>query len=113
MSGVTLGSSAIAAPAYAGIPVTHRGIAASFAVLTGHEDPSRESDAVNWRALATSVDTLVVLMAVGTFPRIVGALLANGRPAETPVAAGRAIAARLTAVGFTRIRSDTLALTPP
>jgi len=79
-------TSAIAAPAYAGIPVTHRGIAASFAVLTGHEDPSRESDAVNWRALATSVDTLVVLMAVGTFPRIVGALLANGRPAETPVA---------------------------
>jgi len=79
-------SSAIAAPAYAGIPVTHRGIAASFAVLTGHEDPSKESDAVDWRALATAVDTLVVLMAVGTFPRIVGALLANGRPPETPVA---------------------------
>ena len=79
-------SSAIAAPAYAGIPVTHRGIAASFAVLTGHEDPSKDGDAVDWPALATAVDTLVVLMAVGTFPRIVGALLANGRSPATPVA---------------------------
>jgi uroporphyrinogen III methyltransferase/synthase len=79
-------SSAIAVPAYAGIPVTHRGVAASFAVLTGHEDPSKDADAVDWARLATAVDTLVVLMAVGTFPRIVGALLANGRPPETPVA---------------------------
>ena len=72
-------SSAIAVPAYAGIPVTHRGIAASFAVLTGHEDPSKTRDAVDWRKLATAVDTLVVLMAAATFPRIVGALLAHGR----------------------------------
>ncbi len=79
-------SSAIAVPAYAGIPVTHRGLASSFAVLTGHEDPSKDSNAVDWTRLATAVDTLVVLMAVGTFPRIVGALLANGRPPETPVA---------------------------
>jgi len=79
-------SSAIAVPAYAGIPVTHRGLASSFAVLTGHEDPSKDGDAVDWARLATAVDTLVVLMAVGTFPRIVGALLAGGRPPETPVA---------------------------
>jgi uroporphyrinogen III methyltransferase/synthase len=79
-------SSAIAVPAYAGIPVTHRGVAASFAVLTGHEDPSKDGDAVDWPRLATAVDTLVVLMAVGTFPRIVRALLASGRPPETPVA---------------------------
>jgi uroporphyrinogen III methyltransferase/synthase len=79
-------SSAIAVPAYAGIPVTHRGVAASFAVLTGHEDPSKDGDAVDWPRLATAVDTLVVLMAVGTFPRIVRALLANGRPPATPVA---------------------------
>src|SRR5229473_5983738 len=79
-------SSAIAVPAYAGIPVTHRGVASSFAVLTGHEDPSKEGDPVDWRALATAVDTLVVLMAVSSFPRIVGALLAHGRPPETPVA---------------------------
>jgi uroporphyrinogen III methyltransferase/synthase len=64
-------SSVIAVPAYAGIPVTHRGIASSFAVLTGHEDPSKDGDAVGWARLATAVDTLVVLMAVGTFPRIV------------------------------------------
>jgi uroporphyrinogen III methyltransferase/synthase len=79
-------SSAIAVPAYAGIPVTHRGVAASFAVLTGHEDPSKTRDAVDWRKLATAVDTLVVLMAAATFPRIVGALLAHGRAPETPVA---------------------------
>jgi uroporphyrinogen III methyltransferase/synthase len=79
-------SSAIAVPAYAGIPVTHRGVAASFAVLTGHEDPAKDGAAIDWARLATAVDTLVVLMAVGTFPRIVGALLANGRPPETPVA---------------------------
>jgi uroporphyrinogen III methyltransferase/synthase len=79
-------SSAIAVPAYAGIPVTHRGVAASFAVLTGHEDPSKDGGGVDWARLATAVDTLVVLMAVGTFPRIVRALLANGRSPETPVA---------------------------
>jgi uroporphyrinogen III methyltransferase/synthase len=79
-------SSAIAVPAYAGIPVTHRGLAASFAVLTGHEDPSKDDDTVDWGRLATAVDTLVVLMAVGSFPRIVGALLGHGRGPETPVA---------------------------
>ena len=80
-------SSAIAVPAYAGIPVTHRGVASSFAVLTGHEDPSKPGDAVDWRALATAVDTPVVLMAVKScFCGIVGALFANGRPPETPVA---------------------------
>jgi uroporphyrinogen III methyltransferase/synthase len=79
-------SSAIAVPAYAGIPVTHRGVASSFAVLTGHEDPSKDGDDTDWKKLATAVDTLVILMAVGSFPRIVGALLAHGRPPETPVA---------------------------
>lgn len=79
-------SSAIAVPAYAGIPVTHRGVAASFAVLTGHEDPSKDGGAVVWARLATAVDTLVVLMAAGTLAKIVGALLANGRPPETPAA---------------------------
>jgi len=79
-------SSAIAVPAYAGIPVTHRGIASSFAVLTGHEDPAKDGDATDWRKLATAVDTLVILMAIGSFARIVAALLAHGRRPETPVA---------------------------
>src|SRR2546425_8100738 len=79
-------TSAVAVPAYAGIPVTHRGLASSFAVLTGHEDPSKDGDATDWKKLATAVDTLVILMAVGSFPRIVGALLTHGRPPETPVA---------------------------
>src|SRR6266542_1336445 len=55
-------TSAIAAPAYAGVPVTHRGIASSFAVITGHEDDTKEDASVDWAKLATAVDTLVVLM---------------------------------------------------
>jgi uroporphyrinogen III methyltransferase/synthase len=78
--------SEFAVPSYAGIPLTHRGLASSFAVLTGHEDPSKDADETDWGRLATAVETLVILMAVGSFPRIVGALLANGRPPETPVA---------------------------
>jgi len=79
-------SSAIAVPAYAGIPVTHRGLASSFAVLTGHEDPAKGGHDVDWGRLATGVDTLVILMAAESLPRIVAALLAHGRAPETPVA---------------------------
>src|SRR5437660_2540100 len=55
-------SSAVAVPAYAGIPVTHRGVASSFAVVTGHEDEAKDEAAVDWARLATAVDTLVILM---------------------------------------------------
>jgi len=79
-------SSAVAVPAYAGIPVTHRGLSSSFAVITGHEDTSKGEPAVDWGHLATAVDTLVVLMAATTLPRIVANLLAHGRSPETPVA---------------------------
>ena len=79
-------SSAVAVPAYAGIPVTHRGLASSFAVITGHEVSSSGEFHVEWERLATGVDTLVVLMAATTLPRIVPRLLAHGRPPETPVA---------------------------
>lgn len=79
-------SSAVAVPAYAGIPLTHRGRSSSFAVVTGHDDPLKGRPAVNWARLATAVDTLVVLMAAKSLPRIVTALLAHGRSAETPVA---------------------------
>ena len=79
-------SSAIAVPAAAGIPVTHRGLASSFAVVTGHEDPAKPEAAVDWERLATAVDTLVILMGVGAFPRIAARLVAAGRRADTPAA---------------------------
>lgn len=79
-------SSAIAVPAYAGIPLTHRKFSSSFAVVTGHEDASNDEPAVNWERLATAVDTLVVVMGARTLRRIVAKLLAHGRAPETPVA---------------------------
>ena len=79
-------SSAVAAPAYAGIPITHRGLASSFAVVTGHEDPTKEGSSINWANLATGVDTLVFLMGVKSLPMIVDELLQHGRPADTPAA---------------------------
>lgn len=82
-------SSAVAVPAYAGIPVTHRKAASSFAVITGHEDPQRPDSRVDWAALARGIDTLVFLMGVGNSATIAAQLIANGRPADTPVAAIR------------------------
>lgn len=79
-------SAAVAVPAYAGIPLTHRGLSSSFVVLTGHEDLGKGEPSVDWGRLATAVDTLVVLMGVRTLPRIVAGLLAHGRSPETPVA---------------------------
>ena len=79
-------TSAIAVPAYAGIPVTHRGIAASFAVVTGHEDPNKETSSINWKNLATAVDTLIFLMGVANISKIVAKLLEHGRKPETPAA---------------------------
>ena len=79
-------TSAIAVPAYAGIPVTHRGVAASFAVVTGHEDPTKEKSSIRWDKLATAVDTLVFLMGIGNLPAITQKLIENGRPADTPAA---------------------------
>ena len=79
-------SSAVAVPAYAGIPVTHRAVASSFAVVTGHEDEGKDEAAVDWSRLATAVDTLVILMGVRSLPRIAAALLEAGRAPATPVA---------------------------
>ena len=78
-------SSAVAVPAYAGIPLTHRKFASSFAVVTGHE-ARKEQDAVDWAKLATAVDTLVILMGLSNLPIIVAKLLAHGRSANTPAA---------------------------
>lgn len=79
-------TSAIAGPAYAGIPVTHRGKATSVAFVTGHEDPAKDESAIDWARLATGVDTLVFLMGVGNLPLIARELLEHGRPPDTPVA---------------------------
>lgn len=79
-------TSAIAVPAYAGIPVTHRGIAVSFAVVTGHEDPTKEASGIDWQKLATGVDTLVFLMGVGNLPAITQELMRHGRAGATPAA---------------------------
>ncbi len=79
-------SAATAVPAYAGIPVTHRGAASSFAVVTGHEDEGKAESMVEWGRLATAVDTLVILMGARSLPRIARALLEGGRRGDTPVA---------------------------
>ncbi len=78
-------SSAVAAAAYAGIPLTHREHAASFAVVTGHEDERRAATRLDWAALA-SIDTLVVLMGLGRLERVAETLIAHGRSPETPAA---------------------------
>jgi uroporphyrinogen III methyltransferase/synthase len=82
-------TSAIAAPAYAGIPVTHRGLSTSFTVVTGHEDPTKGTIDTDWAALARSGGTLVVLMGAGHLADIAQALIAGGRAPATPVAAVR------------------------
>ena len=82
-------TSAIGAPAYAGIPVTHRGTSTHFTVVTGHEDPAKGSADVDWEALAKAGGTLVILMGAGRVGDIAARLVAGGRPPETPVAAVR------------------------
>lgn len=78
-------TSAIAAPAYAGIPVTQRGVAGSVAFITGHSAGSQPLS-LNWQALAQGVDTLVFLMGISSLPVIVSSLMNAGRAPETPVA---------------------------
>ncbi|HTK17384.1 MAG TPA: uroporphyrinogen-III C-methyltransferase [Acidimicrobiia bacterium] len=82
-------TSAIAAPAYAGIPVTHRGLSTSVTIVTGHEDPAKGTTDTDWEALARAGGTIVVLMGAGRVSEIAKALIAGGRDAATPVAAVR------------------------
>ncbi|GAC1649105.1 MAG: uroporphyrinogen-III C-methyltransferase [Herpetosiphon sp.] len=79
-------TSGIAAPAYAGIPVTHRDFASSVAFITGHEDPTRPTGRINWSGLATGVDTLVFYMGIGNLSVISAELIRHGRSPTTPVA---------------------------
>jgi len=82
--GVTAG---IAAPAYAGIPVTHRGVATSVTFVTGHEDPGKGAPTVDWSALARAGGTLVLYMGVRSLGRIAPTLLEAGMAPDTPAAA--------------------------
>ena len=79
-------TSAIAAPAYAGIPITHRKVASSFTVVTGSEDPTKPDTSVDWETLAKSSDTLAILMGQSNLRVIADALIRYGRAPETPVA---------------------------
>jgi uroporphyrin-III C-methyltransferase / precorrin-2 dehydrogenase / sirohydrochlorin ferrochelatase len=79
-------TSAVAVPAYAGIPVTHRGITQDFAVVSAHLDPSQPGASVDWDALANGPGTLVLLMAVAHLEAISAELIKRGRAAATPVA---------------------------
>lgn len=79
-------TSAIAAPAYAGIPLTHRQFTSTVAFVTGHEDPTKDESSIDWAALTKGVGTLVFLMGVKNLPNIVARLRQHGRPAETPAA---------------------------
>ncbi|MGB8426597.1 MAG: uroporphyrinogen-III C-methyltransferase, partial [Desulfobacterales bacterium] len=79
-------TSAIAAPAYAGIPLTHRKYTTTVAFVTGHEDPGKEASSINWPALARGIGTLVFLMGVKNLPQIVASLIDHGKSADTPAA---------------------------
>ncbi len=79
-------SSSISAPAYAGIPLTHRKYSSSFAVITGNEDADKEESTIDWPSLAKNFDTLVFLMGVKNLDRITSKLLENGKAPETPAA---------------------------
>ena len=82
-------TSAIAAPAYAGIPVTMRYSSTSLTIVTGHEDPTKSRTDVDWEALAKVGGTIVVLMGVANLQRISERLIAGGRSPGTPAAAVR------------------------
>ncbi|MFH1489915.1 MAG: uroporphyrinogen-III C-methyltransferase, partial [Pseudomonadota bacterium] len=79
-------TSAIAVPAYGGIPLTHRDFTSTVAFVTGHEDPTKGKSDIAWDKISTGVGTLVFLMGIGNLAGIADNLMANGRPPGTPVA---------------------------
>ncbi|HJR38538.1 MAG TPA: uroporphyrinogen-III C-methyltransferase, partial [Nocardioidaceae bacterium] len=79
-------TSAISVPAVAGIPVTHRGVAHEFTVISGHLPPDHDGSLVDWDAVAALRGTVVLLMAVQNLPAIADRLVAGGRKGDTPVA---------------------------
>jgi len=79
-------TSAIAVPAYAGIPLTHRDFASTVCFITGHEDPTKEMSGIKWDALTKCSGTLVFLMGIGNIEKIARKLTENGMPSHSPVA---------------------------
>jgi uroporphyrinogen III methyltransferase / synthase len=79
-------TSAIAVPAYAGIPVTHRDYSSSIAIVTGHECPDKQESSIQWEHLAKGAETLIILMGVSNLPSICDRLIRHGRSPDTPVA---------------------------
>ncbi|UCD79288.1 MAG: uroporphyrinogen-III C-methyltransferase [Desulfobacterales bacterium] len=79
-------TSAVAAAAYAGIPLTHRELTATLAFVTGHEDPHKEKSNIEWDSLARGIGTLVFFMGVKNLPEITQKLIAHGKSPDTPVA---------------------------
>ena len=82
-------TAAVAVPAYAGIPVTHRTMASTVTVVTGHEDPSKGTTVIDWPKVAATSGTLVFMMGMKTLPQIIARLIDEGRSADTPAAAIR------------------------
>ena len=78
-------TSAIAVPAYAGIPLTHRGLTSTVAFITGHEDPTKDKSDIDWQALV-GIGTLVFLMGVKNLGQITEALISRGKLPDTPAA---------------------------
>jgi uroporphyrinogen III methyltransferase/synthase len=113
--GVTAG---VAAPAYAGIPVTHRDAASAVAFVTGHEDPAKPESALDWDALARFPGTLVIYMGARRLQAITDRLIAAGRPAEQPAAViergtlpgQRAVVATLDTIAGAGARAPAIAL---
>jgi len=79
-------SSAFAVPSYAGIPLTHREISSSIAIVTGHTDPKKKEPQVKWSKLASSVDTIIILMGIENIKLIAEKLIAGGMKKNTPIA---------------------------
>lgn len=111
-------TSAIAVPAMAGVPVTHRGVNHEFVVVSGHLAPDHPESLVNWNAMAQLSGTLVLLMAVERIELFADALISGGRPAETPVLVvqhGTTAAERIltTTLGDAPMRIRTDGIRPP
>ena len=79
-------SAGAAVAAYAGIPITHRGLSSSVTFVTGHEDPAKANSSLRWEHLAKGVDTLVFFMGVANSQKIADQLMQHGRADDTPVA---------------------------